>query len=186
MPIVDDLLSIQQHARAIIALSPFLLIGSMRSGRGLDVSPRGDPPGFVQVPDERTLVIPDRPGNNRLDTLSNLVESAEVGILFMVPGIEMTLRVNGRASLTSDRALLDRCAVNGKTPLTSLKVEVREVFFHCAKALRRAKLWEDDYRQKPSAMPSIARIICDQVGAGHIDVDAAEKRTEESLKTRLY
>ncbi len=176
---------LDKHARAFIRLSPFLLMGSMRPDRGLDVSPRGDPPGFVEVLDDHTLVIPDRPGNNRLDTLSNLVEAAEVGLLFMIPGIEMTLRVNGTATLTADPALLAKAEINGKRPRLAVKVEVREVFFHCAKALRRAKLWEADYRQEPAALPSIARIICEQVGATHIDVDQAERTSEERLKATL-
>ncbi|MBI1777776.1 MAG: pyridoxamine 5'-phosphate oxidase family protein [Proteobacteria bacterium] len=177
---------LDRHARAYIKLSPFLLIGSMRPGCGMDVSPRGDPPGFVAVVDDRTLVIPDRPGNNRLDTLSNLVEAAEVGLLFMIPGIEMTLRVNGKASLTQDPVLLRQAEINGKRPRLAIKVVVSEVFFHCAKALRRAKLWEEDHRQKPGALPSIARIICEQTGATHVDVDAVERTSEERLKTHLY
>ena len=139
-----QLTALDQHCRAFIAHSPFLLIGTSNSVSQGDVSPKGDPPGFVQVLDDRTLVIPDRPGNRRLDTLMNIVGNPEVGLLFLVPGMEETLRVNGRATIVRDEELLDSMIVNGKRPLLAIVVEVHHAFLHCAKAFKRSRLWDPE------------------------------------------
>lgn len=175
---------LDKHCRDFIALSPFLALGTSTAS-GADVSPRGDPPGFVQVLDDNTILIPDRPGNNRLDTLGNLMANPSVGILFMIPGVEETLRVNGTARITTDPALLARCLVNGKTPKSALVVEVREAYLHCAKALKRARLWAEDYRIERNRLPSLGRIITEQVETG-MSVEQAEARVEESYKKNLY
>jgi PPOX class probable FMN-dependent enzyme len=182
---------LDQHCRNFIARSPFLVIGSTRaassqSGGGTDVSPRGDAPGFVQVVDDTTLIIPDRPGNNRLDTMSNLVHEPDVGLIFFIPGIDETLRVNGTASLTQDEALLARAEVNGKRPKLAIRVAVREAFLHCGKALKRSRLWQQDYRVDPKTFPSLGRMIVDQVRPDGLTVDDAEKRIEDAYKNRLY
>jgi hypothetical protein len=177
---------LDRHCRHFIALSPFLVIGSTRPGHGTDVSPRGDAPGFVQVLDDRTLVIPDRPGNNRLDTMSNLTHAPEVGLIFFIPGIDETLRVNGTASLTRDPAVLARAAVNGKTPKLGIRVAVREAFLHCGKALKRARLWSDDYRVDPKTFPSLGRMIVEQVKPAGVSVEEADRRVEDGYKNRLY
>ncbi|MCK6451098.1 MAG: pyridoxamine 5'-phosphate oxidase family protein [Alphaproteobacteria bacterium] len=182
---------LDRHCRNFIARSPFLVIGSTRpavdgSRGGTDVSPRGDAPGFVQVIDDATLVIPDRPGNNRLDTMSNLLHAPEVGLIFFIPGIDETLRVNGTASLTRDEALLARAEVNGKRPKLAIRVAVREAFLHCGKALKRARLWHDDYRVDAKTFPSLGRMIVEQVRPEGVTVEEAEKRVDESYKTRLY
>ena len=183
---IKELDHLETHSRNFIALSPFLVIGSTRPGQGTDVSPRGDHPGFVRVLDDHTLAIPDRPGNNRLDTLSNLLADAEVGLIFFVPGIDETLRVNGTASLSSDPALMAASAVNGKLPRMMVLVKVRQMFFHCGKALKRSRLWQDDYKVERSTFPSLARVIIEQAKPAGVKVEEAEARVERSYKENLY
>ena len=178
---------IDEHSRRFIAMSPLLVIGSTRPGRGTDVSPRGDAPGFVRVLDERTLAIPDRPGNNRLDTMGNLIADAEVGLLFMVPGLDETLRVNGTASLSHDPQLLEGSIAMGKLPRMMILVAVREVFYHCGKALKRARLWQEDYRVDPKSVPSLGRIIVEQARLEKtLSVEEADAAVERSYKQNLY
>src|SRR5580658_6930008 len=153
LALLKQLDHLDPHCRNFLAHSPFCVIASTRPGKGTDVSPRGDAPGFVRVLDEHTLAIPDRPGNNRLDTMSNIVGDAEVGLLFFIPGIEETVRVNGTARLSHDPGLLEASAVQGKTPLMMIVVTVREAFYHCSKALKRARLWQDDYRLERGTLP---------------------------------
>jgi uncharacterized protein len=183
---LKELDHLDEYCRRFIALSPFLAFGSTRPGGGTDVSPRGDHPGFVRVLDDRTLAIPDRPGNNRLDTLSNLVADAEVGLLFFIPGVEETLRVNGRASLSRDPALLEASAVDGKLPRMMVRIAVRQAFFHCGKALIRSRLWRDDYRIERKSFPSLGRIITEQTRIPGDTVEAAEVRTEKAYRETLY
>lgn len=150
------------HARAFIRRSPFLTIGTQNPDGRADVSPRGDPPGFVQVLDDRTLAIPDRPGNNRLDTLSNILANPKVGLLFLVPGYDETLRVNGTARLSTDPELLRTMAVHDRMPTLAIVVSVAEVFLHCAKAFRRSRLWDPAARQDRTEMPTLLKMILDQ------------------------
>ena len=178
-----------KYSRQFLSLSPFLVISTAnRQGRA-DVSPRGDPPGFVHVVDDRTMLIPDRPGNNRLDTMVNIVENPNVACLFFIPGFEDTLRVAGKAIITSDPELLKHCAVSGKQPKAGILVTVDEVFLHCAKALKRSKLWADEYKQDRTQMPSIARIILDQVSDAGVDEKVAAEAdvsVEENYRKELY
>jgi uncharacterized protein len=181
--------ALDSHSRQFIAMSPFLGILTSGAAGKADVSPRGDPPGFVHVIDDHTILIPDRPGNNRLDTMENIAANPNVGCLFFIPGFDDTLRLNGKATLTDDASLLKHCMVQGKSPKIGIQVKVEEVFLHCAKALRRSKLWEPDYRQDRSQMPSIARIILDQVTASAIDESEArqaDESVENDYKTGLY
>ncbi|MEI8179266.1 pyridoxamine 5'-phosphate oxidase family protein, partial [Aestuariivirga sp.] len=154
--------ALDKYSRQFIGLSPFLVISTAGANGRADISPRGDPPGFVYVIDDQTILIPDRPGNNRLDTMANVTANPNVGLLFFVPGFEDTLRLNGKARLIDDQELLKHCTVNGKPPKVGILVAVEEVFLHCAKALKRSKLWEADYRQDRTQLPSIARIILEQ------------------------
>ncbi len=177
---------VDKHAAAFLAMCPFLCLGTSRKdGSGADVSPRGDAPGFVLVLDPNTIAIPDRPGNNRLDSFANVLDNPNVGLFFMIPGIDETLRINGIARVSTDPALLARMEVQGRVPKSALIVTVKETMLHCAKALRRSKLWQDDYKQPRSALPTLARMISDQVGGG-FDVPAAEERLEHNYKTGLY
>jgi PPOX class probable FMN-dependent enzyme len=175
---------LEKHSRAFIALSPFLVIASTDPKGRCDASPKGDAPGFVQVLDDETLLIPDRLGNNRVDTIGNLLECPGVGLIFFVPGLRETLRVNGRARITADPALLEPCAVNSKVPRSGILVTAEEVYFHCGKALIRSDLWNPDKRIAQSDFPSLGRIITEQIGEG--SVAEAERYTAESYRTRLY
>ena len=180
---------LDRHARAFVARSPFLCIGTQSPEGRADVSPRGDPPGSVAVLDARTLLIPDRPGNNRLDTLSNIVANPAVGLLFLVPGFDETLRINGTARLTVDPALLSGCAVNGRAPALGIVVSVGEVFLHCAKAFRRSRLWDPAAHQDRGEMPSLVRMIRDQTDAppvGPEEQRALDEGLEEAYRQTLY
>jgi uncharacterized protein len=173
-----------KHCRAFIARSPFLVIASSDPSGRCDASPKGDAPGFVQVIDDETLLIPDRLGNNRVDTIGNLLTSPGVGLIFLVPGINETLRVNGRAQVTTDPVLLEPLAVNGKVPRSGILVSAEEIYFHCGKALIRSDLWNPEKHLRRSQFPSLGRILADQIGG--MSVEESEKLTAESYKTRLY
>jgi uncharacterized protein len=175
LPVLD------RHAQEFIRRAPFLCIGTQNAEGKADVSPRGDPAGFVQVLDDRTLAIPDRPGNNRLDTQSNILGNPNVGLLFMVPGFDDTLRVNGRASLTTDPDVLARMAVNDRTPTLAIIVSVQEVFLHCAKAFRRSRLWDPEARQDRKEMPTLLNMILDQTTGAPKD-PAEMQKIDEGLE----
>ena len=179
-----ELTRFDRHCRNFIGLSPFLVIASSDPSGRCDASPKGDMPGFVRVVDDTTLLIPDRLGNNRVDTLGNLLARPGVGLIFFVPGINETLRVNGRASVTTDPALLEPLAVNGKVPRSGILVAAEEIYFHCGKALIRSDLWNPEKHVARGAFPPLGRIIAEQIGG--IDPDEAERQTAESYRTRLY
>jgi len=151
---------LDRHCRSIIGLSPFCLIATFGPG-GADVSPRGDPPGFVRVIDDRHLLLPDRIGNNRLDSMSNLLANPAIGMLFLVPGMGETLRVNGRARITSDQRLLADCAVRGRAPIVGVLIEVHEAFLHCAKALVRSDLWNVQKHINRDLLPTYGQMLTD-------------------------
>lgn len=178
------LTALDRHCRDFIALSPFLVLASADAQGGADASPRGDAPGFVTVLDDRTLLIPDRRGNNRVDSYLNVLASPGVGLIFFVPGVAETLRVNGTASLSPDPALLAPLAVQDRVPTLGLIVAVREAFFHCGKALIRSKLWDPETRIERGRFPTLGRIIADQTQA--VDAAEAEANLEEAYRTRLY
>ena len=154
---------LDKHCRQFISLSPFLCIATAGADGSADVSPRGDAPGFVAVPDDGTVVIPDRPGNNRLDTLANIVENPHVGLIFLIPGFNDILRINGRAWVVDDAAVLEEFAVGGKLPKTAIVVTVDEAYLHCPKAVIRSKLWSDEAKTPRDAMPTAGQIYKDQI-----------------------
>lgn len=172
------------HCRNFIAASPFLALSSSGADGSCDCSPKGDAPGFVAVLDDETLLIPDRLGNNRVDTFSNIVENPHVGLLFFVPGMSEMLRVNGRAVLTTDPALLDPLSVNGKAPKSGLLVTVEEAYLHCAKAVIRSELWNPEKQIDRTTFPSMGRMLADQIEG--LDPVEAEKYTEASIRDGLY
>lgn len=172
------------HMKAFIALSPFLCLGTS-SARGADVTPRGDRPGFVHVPDDHTLLVPDWPGNNRLDALSNVLDNPAVGLLFLVPGMLETLRVNGNADVSLDDALIARWEVDGKRPRSVLRVTVTEAFLHCGKALIRAKLWAPESQIDRRALPSYGQMLKDQTRLPQ-SADELQQSLEDGYKNRLY
>jgi uncharacterized protein len=177
--------AIDEHIAKFIALSPFLVIGSNHPDSGTDVSPRGDAPGFVQVIDANTVMIPDRPGNNRLDTLSNMMTNPEVGLIFLIPGVDETVRLNGRARIVTDDAKLAEFEVNGKAPRAAILVDVREAYLHCAKALKRSKLWEEEYRIDRGELPTMGKMVSDQIN-GEISVEDADAGIEISYRDRMW
>lgn len=176
------------HAQAFIRRSPFLCLGTQDLNGRADVSPRGDPPGFVQIMDGSTLAIPDRPGNNRLDSLSNILQNPTVALLFMIPGFGETLRVNGSARIVADPRLLESMRVNDRLPNLAIVVRVREVFLHCAKALRRSHLWDPAHRQDRCEMPSLIKMILDETTGAPAEEDMrkADAELEEDYKTTMY
>ena len=174
------------HSRAFIARSPLVLVATAGADGRCDVSPKGDAPGFVLVLDDHHLVIPDRPGNKRLDGMINLVANPHVGLLFLVPGREETLRVNGRAWITRDPDLLARLAVEGKTPLLAVGVAVQQSFLHCAKPFRRAQLWSTDRWPSRDALPSMASVLFDQIKPEGTTLADYERDIEESYTKRMY
>ena len=165
------------HCRAFIALSPFVLIATANAQGATDVSPRGDAPGFVAAT-ERDLLIPDRPGNNRLDSLTNILATGQVGLLFLIPGVDETLRVNGRAAIHDDTGLTARFAVGGKAPRTVLKVEVEEAYLHCAKAFMRSRLWDAEAQVERSVLPTMGEMLRDQIAGktGEVCGDAESQK----------
>ncbi len=181
-----QLAALDHHCRAFLALSPFLLLGTTNAQGQCDVSPRGDAPGFVLALDDQTLVIPDRPGNRRIDSLRNIVAHGGVGLLFMIPGVEETLRINGRACIVRDAAILARLEAQGKIPKLAIAVDMEEAFLQCAKALKRSQLWDD------GDMAGARRAA--DTGANHprsgadgwCDGGSTDAAFEESYRERLY
>ncbi len=175
---------LDRYCREFIALSPLLVLATSDAEGRMDASPRGDAPGFVEVLDEVTLLLPDRPGNNRVDSYGNVLANPGVGLLFLVPGLNETLRVNGRARIVTDAARLAATAAQGKTPRAGLLVAVQEAFFHCGKALIRAHLWEAERHVARGSFPSIGRIIAEQTGA--CAAEDADHAVQENYRTGLY
>lgn len=175
---------LDRFCRDFIALSPFLVLASADGEGRADASPRGDGLGFVQVLDDRTLLIPDRRGNNRVDSYSNVLSAPGVGLIFFVPGINETLRVNGRARMTTDATLLAPLAMQEKAPKLGLIVDVEEAYFHCGKALIRSKLWAPESQVERGSFPTLGRIVAEQTRA--IDAAEADANVEEGYRTRLY
>lgn len=172
------------HSRRFIELSPLLVLASSDAKGNVDASPRGDPPGFVRIVDDRTLLIPDRPGNNRVDTFANILNAPGVGLIFFVPGIDETLRVNGTARLLTQADALAASEIAGKTARTGLILQIAEVFFHCGKALKRARAWDPAARIERNTFPSLGRIIAEQVGG--FTAEEADARIEIAYRDRLY
>ena len=162
------------HCRAFIALSPFVLVATGSEGHDLDASPRGGEPGFVKVAGDGALLIPDAPGNNRLDTFENIVATGRVGLLFLIPGFDETLRVNGRAVLSRAAADLEACRNERRTPKLVVRVAVEAAYLHCAKAFMRSRLWDPAARVPRSALPSAGRMISEQTGIVVADETAEE------------
>jgi hypothetical protein len=179
-----QLTALDHHCRAFIALSPFLVMAtSDRQGRA-DASPKGDAPGFVQVIDDKTLLIPDRIGNNRCDGLQNILENPQIGLLFFMPGRDETFRVNGHAEIVTDPDILATLTAQGKPPRSAIRVTVEEAYMHCGKAIIRSDLWNSDKHVGKDAFPSLGRVLADQIAG--LDPETSDRMTEESYRTRLY
>ena len=171
-----QLTTLDAHCRRFIELSPFVVVASSSSDRAMDASPRGGPPGFIKVQGERTLLIPDAPGNNRLDTLENIIATGTVGLLFMVPGVDETLRVNGAARLSCEAAHLLVFAAEKRRPRLVVEVSVAEAYLHCAKAFMRSALWQASSQLPRSVLPTMGQMINQQTG-----IEAPAESHEEML-----
>lgn len=174
---------VSDHYRAFIAAAPFVIVATSGPG-GLDCTPRGDPAGFVRVVDRHTLMLPDRRGNNRLDTLRNLVRDPRIALLFLIPGVGRTLRVNGRAVVTTDPALCDGFAIDGKAPRSVVVVTAERVYTQCPKALIRARLWDPDAFRSERDLPSSGEIL--QALQSDFDGAAYEKTYPQRVRETIY
>ncbi len=184
--IKKQLSALDKHMEAFIAESPFLLLGTVGKEGHCDVSPRGDAPGLATILDSTTLLIPDRRGNRRADSLRNILETGQIALLFMIPGKGETLRVNGKACVVRDDRLLAPLAVEGKKPVVGIVVEVEECFLQCAKALIRSQLWERSVEPSMSSLPCFAEILIDQTKVKGQTVEELDKLIEKSYTENLY
>ncbi|OGB17841.1 MAG: phosphohydrolase [Burkholderiales bacterium RIFCSPHIGHO2_02_FULL_66_10] len=176
-----ELPQLDVHATRFIGFSPLVVLSSAGANGALDASPRGGEPGFVKVLDPQTLLIPDAPGNNRLDTLENIVQTGQIGLLFLVPGMDETLRVNGRALLTTDEADRERCTDARRVPKLVIRVAVQASYLHCAKALMRSSLWDASRQVERSVMPSMGEMLRDQIG-DRLSTDAPVETQAQMLE----
>jgi PPOX class probable FMN-dependent enzyme len=175
---------VNEDYRAFIEVAPFVVLATAGPD-GLDCSPRGDAPGFVRVVDERTLALPDRIGNNRLDSLRNIIAEPRLALLFIIPGVGESLRVNGRGRIVNDPEWLDSFAVEGKLPRTVLLIDIDSVYFHCSKALVRSKLWDPARHVERSRLPSAGAILR-RVSGADFDAAAYDRERPERVRTTLY
>ena len=182
--VIKEIDHISDSYRKLIEAAPFVAIAT--SGpEGLDCSPKGDPAGFVHVLNEKLLAIPDRPGNNRIDGFRNIVRDPRIALLFLIPGVGETMRVNGRATISIDPDLLQRFPVNGKLPRSVMLVEVETAFVHCSKAIVRSKLWDDATKIDRKSVPSLGTLIA-ELSRGEVDGEAFDRAAPERIKAQLY
>ena len=179
IPLIDE------HCQMFIAKSPFMLLASSDANGKVDVSPRGDPPGFVQVLDEKTIAIPDRPGNRRVDSLTNILQNPRVGLLFMIPGKRETLRVTGNASIVRDMWLREQMKEKGKIPGLAIVVKVEGAFMHCAKCIIRSELWEPDQWPDSAGLSPLARVLIDHANLT-CTLDEFQEIIDDSYRNNLY
>jgi uncharacterized protein len=172
------------HYRSLIEASPFCALATC-GPEGLDCSPRGDAPGFVRIADEKTLMIPDRRGNNRIDSLRNIIRDPRVALLFLIPGMSETMRVNGRAAISTDPALLESFKVDGKTPRCVIVVTVERAYFQCAKAIVRSKLWDPATRVERAKLPSTGAMVA-ALTKGKVDAETYDREAPARIKAQLY
>jgi uncharacterized protein len=182
--VVKEIDHVNVHYRAFIEAAPFFALAT-NGPDGLDCSPRGDAPGFVRVLDDRTLLVPDRRGNNRIDSLRNIVADPRVALLFLIPGVGETLRVIGRARISADPALTASFVINGKPPLTVLVVTVERVFYQCSKAVVRSKLWDPATQIDRASLPSSGTILA-AISGGKIGGPEHDRGQPERIKATLY
>ncbi|MEY2582252.1 MAG: uncharacterized protein QOE09_2101 [Ilumatobacteraceae bacterium] len=179
--------ALDQHARTFISASPFVLIGTSSADGTADVSPKGGPAGFVVVLDDDRIAIPDLSGNNLLDSLTNIVNGSGIGLLFLVPGVDETLRVNGHACLTMDPMVLDACAVKDRRPKAAIGVTVTQQYMHCAKAFRRSELWSSQSWPDRSTMPSLGCILRDQIALPeNVTAESIDENLEVNYAATLW
>lgn len=180
-----ELKALDGHCRSFIGKSPFVLIGSSDGAGNADVTPKGDKPGFAAVLDDTTIAIPDRPGNNRLDTLENILLHPSVGLLFLIPGMNETLRVNGAARITVDRSLRERLAVDGREPQSVVVVTVKAAYMHCAKAFMRSALWKPETWYDRATLPTLGQILRDQLALAD-SAEATDRWLDDEYKQTMW
>ena len=182
--VVKEIDHINGAYRKLIEATPFVAVAT--SGpEGLDCSPKGDAPGFVRILDDKTLAIPDRPGNNRIDGFRNIMRDPRIALLFLIPGVGETLRVNGRASISVDPELMQSFAVNSKLPRCVLIVHIESIYFHCSKAIVRSKLWDEATKIDRKSLPSTGTIIA-ELSQGKLGGEAYDREAPERIKAQLY
>lgn len=179
-----QLAQFDRHCRTFISLSPYVVLCTSDAEGNLDASPRGGTPGFCKVADDRTLLVPDRPGNNRLDSFTNIVATGRIGLLFFLPGVDEMLRVNGTAELRTDEDLRAQCVEQGKAPGVVVRVAVREAYLHCAKAIMRAGLWRAESQVPRSVLPTMGQMINEQSGGATV-VESQEEMVRR-YREQLY
>ncbi|WP_415885306.1 pyridoxamine 5'-phosphate oxidase family protein [Neptuniibacter sp. QD37_6] len=179
---------LDKFSQQFIELSPFMLLATSDNQGNMDCSPRGEHAGFIQIWDDSTIILPDRPGNNRLDSLSNIIENPHVGLLVLVPGFSECLRVNGTAKIVTNASVLERCEHQGKLPKSVIVIFIKEIYFHCAKAITRSKLWEAESRVDRNIMPSLGKILMAQIDPSKSaeEVKKVEAIIEDRVKNTLY
>ena len=182
--LVKEIDHLNEDYQAFVRASPFVVLATAGT-QGLDCSPKGDPPGFVQIIDARTLAVPDRPGNNRLDNLRNLLDDPRISLLFIIPGVGETLRVNGRATISTDPALLARFEMRGKLPRSVVVVQVERAYFHCSKAIVRSELWSASAQVARSNLPSPGAMH-QRLSGGKIDGQAYDRELPQRTEAGLY
>jgi len=178
--------SLDQHCRSFIEKSPFLIMATANADGSCDASPRGDAPGFVHILDEHHLLIPERPGNRRMDSIHNILSNPQIGLLFLIPGLEETMRINGKAVITRDQKLLELLAVQGRVPLLGIGVEVKECFVHCAKSCKRSGLWDYETWLSKDGLPAIPQMLADHAKRTSLSVNEIQEQLQESYTKRLY
>jgi uncharacterized protein len=178
--------TIDEHCREFIGKSPFLVLATSDAAGNCDSSPRGDAPGFVYVLDDQHLIIPERPGNKRVDSMFNIIENPRVGLLFLIPGMGETLRINGQATIIRNKDILEKMAVNGKAPQLGIVVKVEQCFMHCGKAFKRSGLWEPGKWSAKEELPNAAKILADHVNLPGMTEDVVAEALLDGYKNKLY
>ena len=182
--LVKEIDHLNEDYQAFVRASPFVVLATA-GAEGLDCSPKGDPPGFVQIIDARTLVVPDRPGNNRLDNLRNIIADPRISLLFIIPGVGETLRVNGQASLSTDPALLAGFEIRGKLPRSVIVVKIDRAYFHCSKSIVRSELWSASAQVARSSLPSPGAMH-QRLSGGKLDGQAYDRELPQRTEAGLY
>jgi PPOX class probable FMN-dependent enzyme len=180
-----ELKALDHHCKGFMARSPFVLIGSSDGNGNSDVTPKGDKPGFAAVLNDTTIAIPDRPGNNRLDTLENVIANPSVGLLFLIPGMNETLRVNGEARITADPALRERLQAEGRLPTTVMVVTIKAAYMHCAKAFMRSELWKPESWIDRSKLPTLGQILKDQLALAD-SAEATDRWLDDAYEKSMW
>lgn len=177
---------LDHHCKDFISKSPIVFISTADAAGKCDTSPRGDAPGFIHFIDNHHFVIPERPGNRRMESLKNILANPYIGLIFVIPGLEETLRINGKASIIRDPEILGNMAAQGKLPLLGIAVKVEECYIHCAKAFKRSKLWQPDTWLQKTDLPYPPQILADHVNLPDVNSETVNAALEESYSKRLY